>query len=541
MRMKYLILILLLQVNLLFGQQPSKEQPTPGSSSKPLELPNFIIEGKEQVDVRSGIKQFPEKPMAMSQENLDSLNSLEKQQSLLLPPQPLPNKILNSEYEKGYAIAGIGRYAFANVEAGYEYEYKEYNFVGNAGLDYGGEHIKNSGYNKFYLNLFSDYIAPEKFFIFGGSKTHTYLKTENKNFKLYANENPAERNVFDFNLGIDCDGNYSNFDFSTGAMFKTLQLSDVLADSIDARAFDNLLSGYVMVKNLGNDYELGGKAKAELESVRGAGTHFFEAGLFGKYQFNNITLNLEGGIQFGGTSTDVSRGGLLIRASGEYQMNGKFTFRANIFTGLRKVSYFDLISINPYSHRSVDVDYIYDTPMLKGMLIYHPLENIGLSGGLIFASSDRTPVFDTLTNDAFILKYERVNKIELFSEGFCKISSDDNLTYFGAFNFSALSKNGNIAPYNPLLRLSLDYSRQMLEDKLVIDVAFNYIGKRFADFDNEISLDGYIDLRVKFAYMVMDGFNVHLKVENLLNSDIYIWQGYKERGLFFGLGAFYQF
>ncbi|MFH1052673.1 MAG: hypothetical protein V1779_17265 [bacterium] len=537
MMMKFYV-ILFFMVNLLNAQQ---NQPTPGTSSKPLELPNFIIEGKEQVDVRSGIKQFPEKPLAMSQDNLDSLNSLEKQQSLLLPPQPLPNKILNSDYKKGYAMVGIGRFAFANVEAGYEYDYKEYSFFANAGLDYSGEHVANSGYNKFHLNLFTDYIAPDKFFIFGGSKTRSTLKINQTNYNLYAVENPVERSIFNLNLGIESDGNYSNFSFSTGANFRTLQLSDFLTDSIDSKAFDNLLSGYIMVKNLGHDYELGGKVKADLESVCGNGVHYFEAGLFGSFKIGKITINLESGLQFGGTSNDVSRGGLLIKAIADYQLNEKFTIKASVFTGLRKVMYFDIIEINPFTQRSAGVDYIYDTPMLKGMLYYHPLENIGLSAGLTVSSSDRTPVFDTLTVDAFTLKYERVNKIDLFSEGFYKITAKDNITYYGAFDYSTLSNNGNIAPYNPLLKLSIDYNRKLLEDKLDIVVGFNYIGKRYADFNNEIALDGYIDLRLKFAYKLLEDFNIQLRLENLLNSDIYIWQDYKERGLFFGLGAYYQF
>jgi len=536
--MKYFVIILFFTVNLLNSQQ---NQPVPGTSSKPLELPNFIIEGKEQVDVRSGIKQFPEKPMAMSQDNLDSLNSLEKQQSLLLPPQPLPNKILNSEYQKGYAIAGIGRYAFANLEAGYEYNLNDYTFFGNTGLDYGGEHVSNSGFNKFYLNLYSDYIAPDKFFIFGGSKTRTFLKLNNSNFNLYAVENPTKRNLFDFNLGIESDGNYSNLIFSTGASFHTLQLSDFLTDSLDAKGFDNLISGFVMIKNLGHDYELGGKAKAELENVRGNTTNYFEAGLFGNYIIGKITVNLEGALQFGATSKEASRGGLLIRATGDYQMNEQFTFRAIAFTGLRKVTYFDMLKINPYSFRGINVDYIYDTPLLKGIAYYHPLENISLSAGLIIASSDRTPVFDTLTYDSFILKYERVNKLEIFSEGYYQMSSKDKIKYFASFDYSTLSKNGNIAPYNPLIRMSLDYGRKLLDDKLLFNVSLNYIGNRYADFANEIELDGYLDLKAKFAYKLLDNFNIELKLDNLLNSDIYIWQAYKERGLYFGLGAYYQF
>lgn len=533
-----LVLIVLFAGDVLAQQN---QPPSPGTSSKPLELPNFIIEGKEQVDVRSGIKQFPEKPLAMSQENLDSLNSLEKQQSLLLQPQPLPNRILNSDYFKGYAIVGAGRYGFANVVGGYEYNLMEYTFFGNVSFDYGGEHVKNSAYNKFHLNLFTDYLAPDKYFIFGGSKTRFSVVAGNSNYKLYAVENPIGRNLFDLNLGINSEGNYSTFVFSTGAGFKTLQLSDKLIDSVDAASFDNLLSGYIQVKNLGNDYELGGRAKADLESVRGNGVHYFEACLFGKFDISKITINFEGGLQFGTNSNDVSRGGLLLKGEIDYKFDENYTFKGMVFTGISKVSYMDLMRMNPYARRSIDVDYVYNTPLIKAMLYYYPLQKIGLSAGLLFASSDRTPVFDTLHYDSFVLSYERVNQVNLFSEGFYLFSPKDELSYFLGFDFSTLSRNGNIAPYTPLIRVSLNYEKKMMDDKLIAKGELRYIGKRYADFANEVELDGYFDLKLSVSYRILQNFKAELELDNLLNSDIYIWQGYKERGLFFGLRGYYQF
>lgn len=533
-----LVLIVFWVVN-LFAQQ--NQPPTPGTSSKPLELPNFIIEGKEQVDVRSGIKQFPEKPLAMSQENLDSLNSLEKQQSLLLQPQPLPNKILNSDYNKGYVIASAGRYGFARIEGGYEFNLKEYTFFGNCGFDYGGEHVKNSAYNKFKLNLFTDYLAPDKYFIFGGSKTRFSILAGNRNYKLYAVEKPMERNLADLKLGINSEGSYSNFVFSTGADFKTLQLSDKTVDSKDGAAFDNLLSGHLEIKNMDNNYELGGRAKADLESVRGNGVHYFEAGLFGKFDISNISVNLEGGLQFGTNSNDISRGGLLIKGEVDYKLNENYTIKASVFTGLRKILYMDMMNLNPYSHRGIDVDYLYDTPLIKGIIYYHPLKNMGASAGLAIASSDRTPVFDTLHYDSFILSYERVNKLNLFSEGYYSFTQKDEISYFLSFDYSTLSSNGNIAPYNPLIRVSLNYQRKMMDDKLLTGGEIRYIGKRYADFANEVELEGYVDLKLSVSYKVFSNFKVELELDNLLNSDIYIWQGYKERGLYFGLQAYYQF
>ena len=95
---KILILILnLLLCSNLYSQE-NNEKIEAGNSSQPLELPNFIIEGKVQLDIKSGSKDFPDKPLPLGQNQLDSMNTLEKQQLILLPSEPLPDKILNKEF-----------------------------------------------------------------------------------------------------------------------------------------------------------------------------------------------------------------------------------------------------------------------------------------------------------------------------------------------------------------------------------------------------------------------------------------------------------
>ena len=67
------IIIIILLIILISGSIFSQQNTSP----TPLELPNFIINGIERLNVRSGIKQFPDKPTPLTKRELDSINSIE--------------------------------------------------------------------------------------------------------------------------------------------------------------------------------------------------------------------------------------------------------------------------------------------------------------------------------------------------------------------------------------------------------------------------------------------------------------------------------
>ena len=113
--LKYQYLIYSIISICMFGEVFCQET---SKATQPLELPNFIIEGKEQINVRAGIKQMPEKSSALNQTDLDSLNSLEKQQSLLLPPKSFPDQILSYKYDRGYLSAEFGRFTTPSIIGG---------------------------------------------------------------------------------------------------------------------------------------------------------------------------------------------------------------------------------------------------------------------------------------------------------------------------------------------------------------------------------------------------------------------------------------
>ncbi len=537
-KIKYIILFSLvfsLPVFIAYSQDNgTKESGTKENNSKPLELPNFIIQGREQLNVRTGIKQSPEKPGTLTKKELDSLNSLEKRLSLLLPTEPLPSRILNDKFNKGYIRADFGRFTTATAEAGYEFKAGEYEIFGKAGGDYSSGHIDNSGYDKIFLDLNADYTADEKYWIFGGSKTRTGISFKKNDYKLYSVPNPAQRNTMNLGLNVNTEGNYEGFAFNTGAGFNTLQLSQN-----SSNAFDNSINGYLSVTNLSSDYEIGGDLSVDLHSVSGNGVHFIQADAFGTYIHEDLTLKLKGGFQAAHSSGGIQRAGLLVEGNLDLRLSELFSLRGNAVIGLENNSLNDIFIQNPYLYSYTDVDFSYNLPDAGISLFYYPDEDLAVSVGADFGLIQRAPGFIDTTGGTFAIDYENVTKLETFAEMSYKFTGSDLITANLALE-QAKHESNKFEPYSIPLKILLNYHKKWLE-KLGTQFGIYYIGQRYTDLNNLNTLPGYIDLRIRADYSVNDMFLVYCNLENLFNQEIYIWNGYKERGVFISAGVLLKF
>jgi hypothetical protein len=531
------LIIIIIAINYigLFSQQPSAPEQKKQTNTQPIELPNFIIEGKEKINVPSGIKQYPDSPAPLSKSELDSINSLEKQQSLLLPPKAFPDKIIDFTQKQGYLSGEFGRYSTPKILAAYGFRTSDYYLFGEGGLELSEGHLDNSGYSKLNLDLLSEYTAPEKYWIFGGSLTRTGLSIDNKKYSLYAQTKPEDRTKTNFDVFIDSDGNYEGYHFNTGAGFKTVQLS-----GNNSSAFDNAISAYLSVFNNSNEFSLGGSAMLDIHSIRGNGVNMFQGNVNGIYRKDDITLDLTGGFQEATSSGNVSRGGLYLDAKFNYRINMNFTFKAGVNSGLERNSYFDLINFNPYLLDTAIVDFPYNIALIKGYIFYHPNEKIALSAGIKFRITDRFPVYIGSDTGLFNIDYEDIKKADIELEGSYKITSKDILTGNLTFIYSALSKNDNSVPFISPFNTSLVYDRKW-EENFGTKFGVTYVGERFADIYNKDKISGFLNFNAEIYYNINNDLTAFVRIENLFNSDVIIWKGYKERSLFVAAGLFWKF
>jgi hypothetical protein len=529
-RNQILFIVLFLMSNYLFGQ----ETPAP-TQQPPLELPTFIIEGTEQLNVKAGMKQFPQPPTALTKRELDSLNPLEKQNSLLIPAQPLPKNLIMPEFPKGFLQAQFGLYSTANILAGYGIRLKGYELYARAGVDASSGEVKNSDFSRFFLNVNSDYIAPDIFWIFGGSRTRTSVNISNQNYKLYGILSSPKRSSYNAGIDLQSDGNYEGVNFSTGARLNTVQIDDN-----PAKAFENRVEGFLNANTFFDDFKLGGNIDVNFGNVNTHSLNFYEiaanGGMF--YQL----LSIEGGIGWQNASNTfkTSQSALMINAQLSFLPNEDFTAQAQFFTGFEKQYFKDYFARNPFFDVHTNFEFPKANGILRAIIEYHPDAQKGASIEGAAHFYEKYPYFNSDSSNAINLIYEKANLVKFKGEGFWDITKKDIISVDLGINLSFLNFENNSIPYLPMMEFAVNYHRKWF-DQLGTELALIYNSKRFTNRENTIEIDPYFNLRIGVDYDIMQNLKAFAELQNLTNSNNFLWQGYRERGIFGTIGVNWKF
>lgn len=537
--MKTSILLLLAITISLTAQEQQSETP------EPLELPNFIITGVEQLNVQSGIKQIPRVKTTLTPNLLDSLNSMEKQQFQYLQPVDLKYEAINQNYKRGFLRGDFGSFATLDLEGGYGFNKGGYELYGTGGFTNSNGWEADAEYTKADLKLSSDYIAPEKYYIFGGSRTRTMLDFDYNSFNLYGVNDISEQNISQawaresakLGLSVDVEGSFEGFTYNTGAGYNTLQLM-----SNNTNAFDNQLFAYIGAQNLWRNYKVKGNLSLDFHDVRGSGMQFIQLDGAAEYLNDKISLNAMAGLQIANNYMDNNRGGLLLGGEFEYRISKDLTFNTKARTGLNNNTMVDQFRINPYINYSAVIDFPYERINLQTAINYHPLESFSFMASGALKNYSRYPIFegDTSGLGHFDLLYEDATIFTIRAETFWNISDINFITALVEYNSSVMEFEDNELPYLPALKASFDYN-QKFYDKFGIEIGFDYIGMRYADRLNDRELDAYLDLTTNLDYSVNNKFNIYILLGNLLNTDIVVWENFRENGIYGRVGVLWQF
>ncbi len=502
------------------------------SDKQPLELPNYVIEGRGQINVRSGVKRYPSAIEKLTATELDSINSLQKEQTILLPPKPLHNKIFTVNKKAGFIKGLFGSYITPEIEGGYNFAIDNYKMFADIKMDMSNGDPNNSGYFKIFGGLNSEYLAPDKFFIFGGSITNSKLNLIYNNYNLYAVNKAPNRSLFNMLIAANSKGNFEGYDFHTGGHYSLMTMSTE-GNSIT----DNGLNAYLLFNNHWKTFLVGGGVLIDYHSLSGNSMSFLELSANGQYHLDKYVFDAKAGLQFGNTTANATLFNFLLDLKAKYMLNEDFSFYGKFIMTMENSNFQDYYRINPYISDSTYFDY----PILTKFALqmnYHPLEDILVSFGASYGGRSRNPYFENADTATFILKYGSSSLFQIFSEGSWYISKKDELFYHIETNISTI--NNATIPYTVPLLASATYSHKWMPE-FNTAIGGSYISSRYADLKNTIQLDGYIDLFFIANYKINEKFNIFIKLNNLLNQNIYIWNGYRERGLFLGAGVLYRF
>ena len=148
--------------------------------------------------------------------------------------------------------------------------------------------------------------------------------------------------------------------------------------------------------------------------------------------------------------------------------------------------------------------------------------------------------FDNFDSTMFDVKYVQASNLEAIFEGFVDLTKEDKINFSASFNFAKLTDSSKVLPYTIPIKLNGNYLRNWTEN-FGTEIGFYYIGERYTGLSNNNKLPGFMNLKIRADYRFTNNFKIYANFENLLNNDIYIWNGYKERSLFLSAGLIWQF
>jgi hypothetical protein len=506
----------------------------PKEEQKPVDLPEAIIYGTDYLNVKSGVKRNPSNVPKLSVSELDSLNSLEKIRPSVLPVSNLPTESVSQIQEKGYIQADLGRFLTSNIEAGYVASIDDFDLYLKGNFDQSRGHIANGEYTKLNANVFSDYIADPKFFIFGGSKTRSNVRFQNFRYNNYAVEDFETRNNTQFGAGLDVDGHYEGFNFKTGANFDVMKTA---GDSLDFS--EQALNGYLQVINPYNKYRIGFNVEADLRSSFGNANNYALAEGIASYISDVFDLKLRGGYQIA-NYYDGLRNALKLDARMNFKMTKSLTFRGVASSGLERNTALNLFQRNRFLNYEFNLDHQYNKINIMANFLYHNDIDYNFSAGVNYRMFDRMLNFVNFDSSYFSPNYLNGNMLTFNLDGFYNINQINSLDFVFKYNVTSTDSIGKNLTYIPDFESELNY-RLKFENGFSAKIGFEFLGTRYADILNEVALDPIFNMNLQINYLFDKNLSIFANVENIFNQDIYLYNFYRERGVFATVGVHWKF
>ncbi|MBU3741758.1 MAG: TonB-dependent receptor [Candidatus Kapabacteria bacterium] len=529
--MKYLVILLFCACGSILGQQT----PPPSPPNQPIELPEFIVTGKERVDIPAGSKSSPSKPASLKGALLDSLNDLEKQPMPTMSPDPLLRLQRTGLFYPGYATASFGQYLTPALSGGYVTTIGGYRLDAHADIEASDGHVTNASYSKIDVRGLSTYVAPEKFLVFGGSTTEADLRYRRRGYRLFAVDSAPDRSVGDLSASVFVDGKYEGYRFQTGASWSMIEMSTAAVS-----ATDNVLSGHLAVDKRWKSMDLGGRLDVNVRSWNEQDYSFVEGSVYGRYSTDVYRVRGSAGIQSAAATRDVTYGGLLLQGVIDWFVNPTVTVTGSVRSGLRPYTLRQLLDENPYiTDTSLVVDVAYDIVDLQGGVVVHPHVRLTATASLRVQQRDRHPIWTDAGGGLFNASYHRVTMLRLPAQLRWIVTGADVLTADIEF-VSATVGEFDVMPYQPSIRAAI-ISDRTWSPTIASTVRLTYVGDRWADLANTVNLTGYLDLHASVRYNITPVWQAAVEARNILGSDIMLWNGYIERGLFVNASVLWRF
>ncbi|MBI5660878.1 MAG: TonB-dependent receptor [Ignavibacterium album] len=503
-----------------------------------IELPDFVITGKDVIAVKKSDKIKPEFVTTISENFIKPSYSPEELEisEFSLPIKKDLSFLDSTFFHNGYISAGLGRYSFPFVDALYGrpiengilrlkftgFNNKEY--VDNSdryGLKFGADLL-------YWTNIDSRFLP--------GTQIHASGEYGTDGYKFFASDNPTEKrslNAGRINLNIKNEFNPNFlFDFMLDDQITSIQQEPFNENNLNLKAQSLFKVSFFNI-GIAADYRNHAiknypDVKTGKDIVIFRPTAGFQFTKVAKGSFG-VTISNSGGDKFFNPYASVAlKLSDALTLFGEYNASPEFFGPAHY---LKQNIYLDVDSLSSiYFEKGIQ----YSVSVKYEFSRYYQID-----GGLKFYSAKDYPYFaDSYQKGKFVLAKTDVTSLSPFINFLFYIGP------YGEFYSSAevnmlQNDSDNFIPYSPKLKLNAIYSYKFSES-FIGSLRADYLSGRYADIQNKIKLDDYFDLGVDLNYIFNKQFDFFASFRNIFNTKNYLWYNYQEVPLNFLFGVKYK-
>lgn len=515
--MKKIILIILFSY-FIFAQESTKEQS--------VELPQFVITGKQTIEFPVMSKIQPELITTISQEFIKPAFSSEdlKVREFTDPLKKGVQYFDLLNYLKGNLFFASGLYSLPKASFMMNQVFPNLILCLNIKGENQRKYVDNS--ERYFLSgLFNlDYFFDNMESFLPRSEIHFKSSINENVYKLFSSPFPTtQRKLFysdiDFTLK-DVSSQSFNYQINVVNNFTKISSENFSENNLNLFGSAALKFKY---------YELHGNVKFINQTLtnivhnRNTFKYFFADGIM-ELKIAK-TMKIDFGINYSKADTNLFLSptvALSVKLDKGIFLFGQFSSSAEYITQS------DFLIQNKYYNSSFNNYFFFKKNSSFLFAIKYEYQRFfEINGGFKYFSSDNHPYFtDENSIGIFNLASTKARNVNIFLKlqfhpgplgyFYCEVNAND-----------VSDSLRNKIPYSSFITGSLFYAYKFTLN-LNGEIGLKYFSKSYADLKNTIPINSFIDASLKLTYYFTKDFQLILEADNFTNNKNYFWNNYKE-------------
>ncbi len=527
----FIITILLIPVS-IFTQDQTKEQS--------VELPDFIITGKDKINIQIAKKSPPDFISTISEEFLKPV----------LAPEDLPLAELSSpikkeatgidsiHFIKGKADIAVGLYSLPKGNIYYTYGFNNglirgfFNGLSQRPYEENtGRYEMKGGFNSSYFIINNNSFLPG---------THFNLKgTFGRNsYRFFGEPGVTAATLFKRDLdeaeaSFEMKNVYNKI-FRGGFEVKDklimIQNDNFTENNIGFNAFADMNFDLVKIRTKA-EYKM---QSLDVNSLK-ADYDYFNANASIEI---NISKIMKARFGFLYAQSDSSKFISPVAALG-LQLDKGITFYGEYTPSVDFLTNAVLLNQNPYFIPGAGNLFVKNNNVFSLSVKYEYDKFFEINGGFKFRAASNYPYFEDDGKGKFNVKTTDARSFGGFLNLLFHLGPYG--VFYGDIIFTdTRDTSNNHIPYSPALIANLSYGYSF-SPKLIVESKIFFASESFSDLQNSSKINHHIDLGLKFTYRYASKMDLYAEVNNIINNNNYYWFGYKEKPVDISAGIVFTF